>query len=67
MSTIGPIALHQALAGLDFPASKKQILAHLDQSEGESAGLVLSQVEEMPDGTYQDLNEVDSAVANAAY
>ena len=65
MSTIGPIELHQALEGLTFPATKEQILAHLDQSE--QGGLVRSQVEEMPDGTYQDLDEVDTAVANAAY
>ncbi len=65
MSTIGPIELHQALEGLAFPATKEQILAHLDQSE--HAALVRSQIEEMPDGTYEDLDEVDSATSNAAY
>lgn len=65
MSTIGPIALHQALQGLSFPATKEQILDHLDQSE--NAALVRSQIEEMPDGTYQDLDEIDSAMSNESY
>ena len=65
MSTIGPIALHEALKGLTFPASKEEILAHLDQSE--HAALVRSQIEEMPDGTYADIDEVDSATSNESY
>ena len=65
MSTIGPIALHEALKGLPFPATKEQILAHLDGSE--NAALVRSQIEEMPDGEYQDLDEVDSALSDESY
>ncbi len=65
MSTIGPIALHQALDGLRFPATKEQIIAHLDGSE--NAAIVRSKLEEMPDGEYQDLEEVDSALADEQY
>lgn len=65
MSTIGPIALHQALEGLMFPATKEQIIAHLDQSD--EAALVRSRIEEMPDGEYQDIDEVDSALADESY
>ena len=65
MSTIGPIALHEALDGLQFPATKEQILAHLDGSE--NSALVRSQIEEMPDGEYQDLDEVDSALSDESY
>lgn len=65
MSTIGPINLHQALDGLSFPATKEQILAHLDESE--NAALVRSQIEAMPDGEYQDIDEVDSALSDESY
>ncbi len=65
MSTIGPIAVHQALEGLQFPASKEQIVAHLDSSE--NSALVRSRLEEMPDGEYQDLDEVDSALSDESY
>ena len=65
MSTIGPIEVHRALDGLSFPATKEQILAHLDQSEG--AALVRSQIEAMPDGEYQDMDEVDSALSDESY
>lgn len=65
MSTIGPIAVHEALGGLRFPATKEQILAHLDGSE--NSALVRSRLEEMPDGEYQDLDEVDSALSDESY
>ena len=65
MSTIGPIAVHEALEGLRFPATKEQIVAHLDESE--NSALVRSRLEEMPDGEYQDLDEVDSALSDESY
>ena len=65
MSTIGPIDVHRALDGLEFPATKAQILEHLDQSE--DAALVRSQLEEMPDGEYQTIEDVDSALADESY
>ncbi len=65
MSTIGPIAVHEALEGLRFPATKEQIVAHLDESE--NSVLVRSQLEEMPDGEYKDLDEVDSALSDESY
>lgn len=65
MSTIGPITLRNALEGLTFPATREQIIAHL--ADNEDAALVRSQIEEMPDGEYQDIDEVDSALANESY
>jgi hypothetical protein len=65
MSTIGPIEVHQALDGLTFPATREQILAHLDQSE--NAALIRSRIEDMPEGEYQDIDEVDSALSDESY
>ena len=65
MSTIGPIALREALTGLEFPATRDEILAHL--ADNDSAALVRSQIEEMPDGEYADLDEIDTALGNESY
>lgn len=65
MSTIGPIEVHQALAGLSFPATKDQILGHL--GDDDAAQLVRSEVETMPDDTYQNMDEIDEALADESY
>jgi hypothetical protein len=65
MSTIGPSTVHEALSGLSFPTTKEQILAHLDDSE--AAGLVRSKLEDIPDGEYNDIDEVDQALGDESY
>ncbi len=65
MSTIGPASVHAALDGLSFPATKEQILAHLDDSE--TAALVRSKLEEIPDGEYEDIDQVDQALGDESY
>lgn len=65
MSTIGPAEVHQALAGLTFPASRQQILDHL--GEDDVSALVRPQIEAMPDGIYQNMDEVDDALSDESY
>ena len=65
MSTIGPIEVHQALANLSFPATRDQILDHL--GDDDVSQLVRSKVETMPDDTYQNMDEIDEALADESY
>jgi hypothetical protein len=67
MSTIGPVPIHEALEGLSFPATREQILAHVDAASSDNAALVRSKLEAIPDGEYASVDDVDEALPDESY
>jgi hypothetical protein len=57
------IEVQKYLAGIDYPATKEQLIEHA-QSRGASQD-ILQALASLPDGEYDGPNKVSSAVARA--
>jgi hypothetical protein len=61
MNKPNPIQLQKFLGGIDYPASKDDLVAHAEQSGADDA--VLSRLREPPDRSYDGPNAVSQAYA----
>lgn len=60
MSKTNPIQVQKLLKGLDYPASKDQIVGHAEQSGGDRNAL--DTLRKLPDQQYQTPAEVSEAM-----
>lgn len=63
MSKINPIQLQKHLKGMNYPASKDDLLNHVKQGNADEN--VRSVIERIADKTYENPAEVSSAVSQA--
>lgn len=59
-----PADVERALAGMDFPADKEDLLRHARET-GASAD-ILDTLEGLPDGTYRSPADISKAMGNLA-
>ena len=57
---VSPIDIQKALSGMDYPASKEQILQHAEQQGGDKE--VLEALRKIEDREYEGPSGVSSAV-----
>ncbi|TFV52354.1 DUF2795 domain-containing protein [Blastococcus sp. TF02A-35] len=57
---VSPIDIQKALSGMDYPASKEQIVQHAERNGG--AGEVLDALRKIDDREYEGPSGVSSAV-----
>ncbi|RZU32923.1 DUF2795 domain-containing protein [Blastococcus saxobsidens] len=57
---VSPIDIQKALSGMDYPASKDQIVQHAEQNGGD--GEVLEALRKISDREYEGPSGVSSAV-----
>ncbi|WP_035279946.1 DUF2795 domain-containing protein [Actinokineospora spheciospongiae] len=63
MSTTNPIELQKHLSGVDYPASRQDLVEHA-RSDGASEE-ILQALENMPDRTYDGPNAVSQAASKS--
>jgi hypothetical protein len=56
---VSPIDIQKSLSGIDFPASKQDIVAHAEQNGADKA--VIDALKEIADREYEGPNGVSSA------
>ena len=64
MASANPIQVQKYLSGIDYPASKDDIVATAEQEGAD--GAVLEALKSIPDGEYDAPTAVSSAVADAS-
>ncbi|SDQ22135.1 Protein of unknown function [Curtobacterium sp. UNCCL20] len=64
MASANPIQVQKYLSGIDYPASKDDIVATAEQEGAD--GAVLEALKNIPDGEYDAPTAVSSAVADAS-
>jgi hypothetical protein len=57
---VSPIDIQKALSGMDYPASKDQIVQHAQQQGGDEE--VIEALKKIPDREYEGPSGVSSAV-----
>ncbi len=62
MSKPTPIQLQKFLGGIDYPATKEQLVDHAEQSGADEA--VLKQLNALPDRSFDGPNAVSKAAAD---
>ena len=60
MSQIRPIDIQRHLGGIDYPASKQEIIERVRESGAD--GTIVRKLEEIPDRRYDDPNRVISEI-----
>lgn len=61
MTKPNPVQMQKFLGGIDYPASRDDLVAHAERSGADEA--VLSQLRELPDRSYDGPNAVSQAYA----
>lgn len=61
MARINPIELQKHLKGLDYPASKDDIVRHAESNGAEEE--ILDTLRSLKDGTYEKPTDINHAVA----
>ena len=64
MASANPIQVQKYLSGIDYPASKEDIVATAEKEGAE--GEVLEALKNIPDGEYDAPTAVSSAVSDAS-
>jgi len=64
MASANPIQVQKYLSGIDYPASKDDIVATAEKEGAD--GAVLEALKNIPDGEYDAPTAVSSAVADAS-
>jgi hypothetical protein len=64
MADVNPVQIQKYLRGVDYPASKEDLIKHAEREGADQS--VLSMLERLPDGRYQTPADVSEAIGQLA-